>query len=394
MSLPRRPCHRLSQLCWTLSCCPLQSVQACATEASALHPGPSAHAHLRQQPDMIDHGSLAADGPFNLDDGGMKAMDGGARRGEGFKPQYVDPSDDADTSVPDDVWASDDFQDKLWNFTQESAGPSIRATEARERNFQFVRPKPAFVFKTIDRAGGKVFINVCSSPQVPKPPEITPQMLQGESARIRIPLSMGEPREDQDKEGKPCTTYDAIMHTDPVERAKTEKSMKDFVVELCLQWVEQKFSLELSRTVKFPKGMQAKGEPDIQTIRRNTNQIVEEVGANAYQTETPQPVEQPEFAVSVTDGKVIVSVALPRLESTAGVELEHSSRRLFLKVPGMYTLTVTLPVVVGQEGADSQFNKADRVLTVWLMASEVEEVQEPTAPTARLPRNALVTELD
>jgi hypothetical protein len=129
------------------------------------------------------------------------------------------------------------------------------------------------VFKTTDRAGSKIFINVCSSPQVPKPPEITPEMLQEEAPRVRIPLSMGEPREDSDKTGKPCTVYDAIMHPDPVDRAKTEKDMKQFIVELCLQWIEQKHSLVLSRRVKFPKGLSAKGEPEIQTIRRNTNQV-------------------------------------------------------------------------------------------------------------------------
>ena len=51
-------------------------------------------------------------------------------------------------------------------------------------------------------------------------------------------LSMGAPREDADKEGKECTVYDAIMHSEVVERAKTEKAMKEIVVELCLQWNE------------------------------------------------------------------------------------------------------------------------------------------------------------
>ena len=51
------------------------------------------------------------------------------------------------------------------------------------------------------------------------------EWLMGRTWYLRKSLTIA----DQDKEGKPCTTYDAIMHTDPVERAKTEKSMKDFV---------------------------------------------------------------------------------------------------------------------------------------------------------------------
>ena len=33
-------------------------------------------------------------------------------------------------------------------------------------------------------------------------------------------------------------------------------------------------SLLLNRRIKWPKGMESKGEPDIQTIRRNTNHLV------------------------------------------------------------------------------------------------------------------------
>jgi len=349
------------------------------------------------QPSMIDPGALGADSPFMIGDDGaaaMAAMDGAARGGMGFKPQYHDPSDDGGERVPDDVWASDDFQDKLWNYTREVGGPSIAAAQPQVRNFQFVRPNASFVFKTQDKAGGKVFVNICSSTQVPKPPEISAEMLQDDSGcRVRIPLSLGEPREDQDKEGKPCTVYDAIMHTDVVERATTEKEMKEFMVELCLQWIEQKHQLLLSRNVKFPKlPGNAKGEPDTQTIRRNTNQLVAEVGQQAAPAQKPEPVEEPEFAISVEDSRVAISIALPRLDSSEGVELEHSSRRLFLKAPGVYTLTAPLPIVVGQEGADAQFNKAEKVLTVWLAIAE--EEHQPNVPTVRLPQNDLVTELD
>jgi len=338
----------------------------------------------------------------------MHGMLDGAARAPAFTPQYHDPSDDGGETVPDEVWATDEFQDKLWNFTREAGGPSIK--QPAERNIQFVRPRGAFVFKTTDRAGSKIFINVCSSPQVPKPPEITPEMLQEEAPRVRIPLSMGEPREDSDKTGKPCTVYDAIMHPDPVDRAKTEKDMKQFIVELCLQWIEQKHSLVLSRRVKFPKGLSAKGEPEIQTIRRNTNQMVAEVGKDAYQPQQPEPIEEPEFAVSLGASQVTISVALPRCSSLAAdgeVELEHSSRRLFLKVEGVYKLTVPLPVAVAKEKADAEFNVDDRVLTVWLPvggasgdAGGGDSSSSTHTPAAvgsagsRQPANSLVVELD
>jgi HSP20 family molecular chaperone IbpA len=357
-------------------------------------------------------GGGGAGGAFeNMLDGGMPSSDeaqaraailgdGAARSGEGFVPGFSDPADDGGGGeVPDEVWCSDEFQDKLWNWTRQAAGPSM--TTESERKTQFVRPAKGFAMKTADRAGGKVFINVCASPQVPKPPPITAEMLQEEQTRVRIPLSMGEPREDTDKEGKECTVYDAIMHTEVVERAKTEKEMKQFVVELCLQWVEQKFELALRRPVKFPKGMLAKGEPDIQTIRRNTNHMVAEVGKEAYQPQKAEPVEEPEFSVALEESRVVVIAAMPRIESAEGISLEHSSRRLFLKAEGHYSLTVMLPESVEKEGADSEFNKTDKTLTVWLARAKPEEDEEDAAGgpeeatlAARQPTNNLVMELD
>ena len=187
-----------------------------------------------------------------------------------------------------------------------------------------------------------------------------------------------------------------------VERAKTEKEMKDFVVELCLQWVEQKFELVLRRPATFPKGMLAKGEPDIQTIRRNTNHMVAEVGKNAYEPQKSEPVEEPEFSIWLEESMVVVIVAMPRVDSAACISLEHSSRRLFLKAEGHYALTVMLPQTVEKDGADSEFNKTDKTLTVWLVRAKPEEDEdeellpgpEEAARAARQPANALVMELD
>jgi hypothetical protein len=72
--------------------------------------------------------------------------------------------------------------------------------------------------------------------------------------------------------------------------------------------------------------------------------MVAEVGKDAYQPQQPEPIEEPEFAVSLGASQVTISVALPRCSSLAAdgeVELEHSSRRLFLKVEGVYHLRAT-----------------------------------------------------
>ena len=98
----------------------------------------------------------------------------------------------------------------------------------------------------------------------------------------------------------------------------------------------------------------------------------------------------------------MVIVAMPRIDSAACVSLEHSSRRLFLKAEGHYALTVMLPESVEKDGADSEFNKTDKTLTVWLVRAKPEEDEddeglpgpEEAAAATRQPTNALVMELD
>lgn len=43
---------------------------------------------------------------------------------------------------------------------------------------------------------------------------------------LRIPLSLGEAREDWDKKGDPCTVFDFIWNPDSLEECKTNQLFK------------------------------------------------------------------------------------------------------------------------------------------------------------------------
>eukprot|EP01050_Picozoa_sp_SAG11_P019209 SAG11_NODE_3024_length_2755_cov_0.965361_2_plen_461_part_00 len=57
-----------------------------------------------------------------------------------------------------------------------------------------------------------------------------------------------------------ATTLSSAHHVS-LSRCCGGAELKDFVVELCMQWIEQKHNLLLNRRVKWPKGMESKGEP-------------------------------------------------------------------------------------------------------------------------------------
>ena len=101
-----------------------------------------------------------------------------------------------------------------------------------------VTPTPGFVAKTrsATRQGAKVFVNVCSSDHVDKPAPVDAST-DSEEVQMRIPLSLGPPREDLDKSGEVCTVYDVVVHPDAVEAALKEDEFRSFVMQLIVYQV-------------------------------------------------------------------------------------------------------------------------------------------------------------
>nr|KAF6407707.1 PIH1 domain containing 1 [Molossus molossus] len=64
-----------------------------------------------------------------------------------------------------------------------------------------IQPQPGFCIKT-NSSEGKVFINICHSPSIPPPADMTEdellQMLEEDQAGFRIPMSLGEPHAELD----------------------------------------------------------------------------------------------------------------------------------------------------------------------------------------------------
>ena len=120
-----------------------------------------------------------------------------------------------------------------------------------------VEPMPGYVLKTHifkpqPLLKTKLFINLCQSPFIPAPPLMSDDELQaaigsGDNSSYRVPLSLSAMREDVDKSGNVCKVVDACVNTDPFDKSIADEDFKMFLMELCLQWIEQKHEMELSR---------------------------------------------------------------------------------------------------------------------------------------------------
>ena len=69
---------------------------------------------------------------------------------------------------------------------------------------------------------------------------------------MRIPLSLGPPREDLDKEGEVCCVYDVVFHSETIEAALNDKDFRGFVLQLAAHQVRPPSSASSSAPSSAP----------------------------------------------------------------------------------------------------------------------------------------------
>jgi hypothetical protein len=76
---------------------------------------------------------------------------------------------------------------------------------------------------------------------------------------LRIPLSLGTVREENDKKGDPVQVYDFIWNTGTVKNAQKNAGFRQIMVELAFNYIKQKFDIDLDLRFTIPK-MKYKGD--------------------------------------------------------------------------------------------------------------------------------------
>jgi hypothetical protein len=275
---------------------------------------------------------------------------------------------------------------------------------------EVIFPAPGFCFKVRSTELGetKVFVNVCSSDKVDRPEEKS----RGE---WRIPLSLGAVRNDVDTQNKACQVIDIVYHPEAIKKGESDAHFKRFIIDLSMDYVEQKHGIKLKRnTFKILK-VPSKGEPQWQTIRTknsppptsNNNAAASANGSSQSPsqsgtgTETRKALVQdvgngkvaklPSFEIvhsgqfDMTDymnsvpatsanaalrlpKQLIVKVNVNECTTAAHIDADVESKRILLEFPkGHYDqMTITLPFEVDPDEGTAQFDKPKRVLTFTL----------------------------
>lgn len=157
-----------------------------------------------------------------------------------------------------------------------------------------ITPEPGFVVKTkMLSTDAKIFINLCTHEEIEKPGLKKKLGDDGQPVEgMNIPLSVGPRRQAQDKSGIDCVVYDIIVNPDVVKEAISDETgrYKDFVCQLCIQALEQKYQLALEKRYKLPK-VKYMGKVESQYIRdsKKAPRIEEVAEAPAVSPSPPPP---------------------------------------------------------------------------------------------------------
>lgn len=120
--------------------------------------------------------------------------------------------------------------EKLYERVAKGLGPDGKP-QMDEEGGVTIQPEPGFVVKSKNQHGGKVFVNMTKHEIVdpfenkPIPQQDQEKFNTGEQG-LRIPLSMGEMREEFDKKGEPAQVFDVIWAPATVEQCMKEPAFR------------------------------------------------------------------------------------------------------------------------------------------------------------------------
>ncbi|ORX84536.1 PIH1-domain-containing protein [Anaeromyces robustus] len=257
-----------------------------------------------------------------------------------------------------------------------------------------IEPEPGFVIKTHNKKtvegfteGLKVFINICHNGKVPPPPIATDEEIRKaieaeDNTTYKVPLSLSVPRTDLDKAGKTCIVFDACVNTNTIIKATKDYDYKLFLIELAIEWVEEKYKLELDRDFSLPK-MRAKGKLVKHYIRRPDRPSISEIdeslpstsssssSSSKTNTKGKKTLPKPDYEIrKEPKGQdathIIVDIKLPDVENMKETYVDIEKDKIIFKTKDKYSLELKLPILIDVEEGTAEFNRETRILTIKL----------------------------
>lgn len=251
------------------------------------------------------------------------------------------------------------FQELLLQASKELQQAQTDRSESTQ-----IRPQPGFCIKT-NSSEGKVFINICHSPSIPPPVDVTEdellQMLEEDQAGFRIPMSLGEPHAELDAKGQGCTAYDVAVNSNFYLRMQNSDFLRELVVTIAREGLEDKYGLQLNPEWRMLKYRPFLGSISQQNIRSQQRSRIQELG-------TLEGPERPHLNLWLEAPDLLLAeVDLPKLDGAQGLTLEIGESHLVMGgSQQLYRLNASIPLRINPEASRAAFHHRRKQLMVFL----------------------------
>ncbi|XP_049994979.1 PIH1 domain-containing protein 1 [Alexandromys fortis] len=251
------------------------------------------------------------------------------------------------------------FQELLLQASKELQQAQTERSESTQ-----IRPQPGFCIKT-NSSEGKVFINICHSPSIPPPVDVTEdellQMLEEDQAGFRIPMSLGEPHAELDAKGQGCTAYDVAVNSNFYLRMQNSDFLRELVVTIAREGLEDKYGLQLNPEWRMLKYRPFLGSISQQNIRSQQRPQIQELG-------TLEGPERPHLNLWLEAPDLLLAeVDLPKLDGAQGLTLEIGESHLVMGgSQQLYHLNASIPLRINPEASRAAFHHRRKQLMVFL----------------------------
>ncbi|XP_041510528.1 PIH1 domain-containing protein 1 isoform X1 [Microtus oregoni] len=251
------------------------------------------------------------------------------------------------------------FQEMLLQASKELQQAQMERSESTQ-----IRPQPGFCIKT-NSSEGKVFINICHSPSIPPPVDVTEdellQMLEEDQAGFRIPMSLGEPHAELDAKGQGCTAYDVAVNSNFYLRMQNSDFLRELVVTIAREGLEDKYGLQLNPEWRMLKYRSFLGSISQQNIRSQQRPRIQELG-------TLEGPERPHLNLWLEAPDLLLAeVDLPKLDGAQGLTLEIGESHLVMGgSQQLYRLNASIPLRINPEASRAAFHHRRKQLMVFL----------------------------
>ncbi|GFG30476.1 hypothetical protein Cfor_08103 [Coptotermes formosanus] len=256
-----------------------------------------------------------------------------------------------------------------------------RTSQQTDHPWKLVKPAPGMCVKTHTESGDKVFINVCHTPEVPAPEDISEAALveiwtSEDHSSFRVPISIGEGHAETDKAGNPTVAYDVAINREFYKKTENSKVFLTFLLTVVMEGLKDKYSLHLqtedyvilkNRKVMgdlLPHRIRQGGQrkPAGPLIQEMTPPISVSSCEPQYRIcQEPPQAELPDY--------LLAEFFMKDLTSSHGLTLDVGEDRIVLDSPGLvgqraYKLDVFIPYSVDQDRCSASFNTDTKILTL------------------------------